>query len=191
MLSWRKIGTSMPSGYSSASTFNSQQKHLFKQLMASLGGMGGGAFNLQQNPLYQGGSTFLQNLFSNSPEQMQQFQAPYLRQFNEQTIPALAERFAGAGAQSSSAFQQALGQAGAGLSENLASLRGNMQLQGLGSALQYSMSPFEQLIQLLGMNTQAFVPKTPGFGKQLGLGLAGGLGSGLGSGLGKLFGRFF
>ena len=185
----KEIGIYMPKGYKKVSTFSPQQKQLFQQLMASLGGMGGQGFNLQQSPLFQGPSSFLQSLYSPTPETMAQFQAPYIRQFQQQTIPGLAERFAGmgAGAQSSSGFQQALGQAGGELSENLAALRGQMQLAGLGPSLQYAATPFEQLMSLLGMNTQALMPKSLSFGKQLGLGLAGGLGSGIGS----LFGRLF
>lgn len=44
------------------------------------------------------------------------------QQFQTQTIPTIAERFSSLGAQNSSAFQNALGQAGVGLESNLASL---------------------------------------------------------------------
>lgn len=50
-------------------------------------------------------------------------------QFNTQTIPSLAERFTSLGAQNSSAFQGALGSAGAGLEENLASMQSQYGLQ--------------------------------------------------------------
>lgn len=58
-------------------------------------------------------------------------------QFQTQTIPSLAERFTALGGQNSSAFQGALGQAGAGLEEGLAAqesqygLQQNAQLQNL------------------------------------------------------------
>lgn len=58
-------------------------------------------------------------------------QAPSIRAFNEQTIPGLAERFSGfganSGALSSSGFGQALGAAGAGLQERLAAMRAARQ----------------------------------------------------------------
>ena len=47
-----------------------------------------------------------------------------MTQFNTQTVPSLAERFTSlGGGQRSSAFQGALGQAGAGLQENLAGMQ--------------------------------------------------------------------
>ena len=49
----------------------------------------------------------------------------YTRNFAQNTVPGLAERFTsmGQGGQHSSAFQGALGQAGAGMNEDLAALR--------------------------------------------------------------------
>lgn len=56
------------------------------------------------------------------------------RQFSEQTIPSIAERFTsmGQGALSSPAFASQLGQAGAGLETNLAALRSQYQQQQQG-----------------------------------------------------------
>lgn len=52
-------------------------------------------------------------------------------QFQQSTIPSLAERFTslGRGAQSSSGFRQSLGQAGSGLESGLAALRSQYGLQ--------------------------------------------------------------
>lgn len=158
----------MVKGYNTVSTLNPQQQGLFNQQAGGLGSI--------QPQIMQ----YLQNLLSGSPEATAAFEAPYMRQFNEQIVPQLAERFAGLGATSSSGFQQALGQAGAGLSENLASLR-----EGLRSgAAQQGMSGIHDL---LNMNTQALVPKQMGFLKQLLLGLSGGVGQGIGF-LPRLFG---
>lgn len=142
-----------------------------------------GDANLQNSPLFQQGSSFLSQLLSNNPEAYQQFEAPYMRQFREQIVPALAERFAGlgAGAQSSSAFQQALGQSGADLSERLAALRGQIQQNAIPQALGYAQQPFNNLRSLLDINTQALIPKNQSFLKQLALGLSGGIGQGIGS----------
>ena len=111
-----------------------------------------------------------------------------MRQFNEQIVPGIAERFSGlgSGAQSSSAFQQALGGAGADLSERLGALRGGLQGQAANQALGYAQQPVSNLQNFLGMQTQAFAPKQPSFGQQLGTGLIGGLGTGLGMGGGSL-----
>lgn len=75
-------------------------------------------------------------------------------QFQTQTIPSLAERFTAMGGQNSSAFQGALGQAGAGLEENLAGmesqygLQQNAQLQNLMRLLLglSSQPAFENLV---------------------------------------------
>ena len=175
----------MAKGYSTVSTFSPEQQSLFQQLMQSLQGAQG---NISQNPLYKGGTNYLQNLFSGSPEAFSAFEAPYLRQFNEQTVPALAERFTGLGARNSSAFQQALGQAGSGLSESLASLRSGLQMQALPQALGYAQQPFSNIFGTLGLNTQAFMPKQLPWWQQLLLGLGGGAGQGLGQIGGSLAG---
>lgn len=49
--------------------------------------------------------------------------------FSTQTVPALAERFTALGGRNSSAFQGALGAAGAGLQENLAGMESQYGLQ--------------------------------------------------------------
>lgn len=84
-------------------------------------------------------------------------------QFAQQTVPSIAERFTamGEGAQSSPAFAQLLGQAGAGLEEGLASQEQlfGLQQQGLlqsllGNLLSSGMQPqFERLYR----------PSQPGF----------------------------
>jgi hypothetical protein len=59
------------------------------------------------------------------------------KNFSEQTIPSLAERFTsmGAGAQRSSGFQNAIGRAGSDLESQLAALRGEFGLSQLGLGL--------------------------------------------------------
>jgi hypothetical protein len=144
-----------PKGYSSFSTLNPQQSTLLQQLLGSISGQSG---NIQQNPLYQAGGNYLQKILGGDTSQ---FEGPLMRQFNEQIIPGLAERFSGAGAgsQSSSAFQQALGGAGADLTERLGALRGGLQMQAAPQALGYAQQPFTNLQNLLGIKTQGFVPK--------------------------------
>lgn len=151
----------VPEGFNRVSTLDPQQKAAFEQLLGMLSG--GRGLQLGQN--------YLEDILSGSPEAFEKFEAPYKRQFQEEIIPGIAERFsgAGAGAQSSSAFQQALGGAGADLSERLASLREGLRLQA-------SSRPFDQLSQLLGMQTQAFIPKQKPFWQSLIESLSGGIG---------------
>lgn len=101
----------------------------------------------------------LLSILTQDPEAARQFEAPALRQFEEQILPTIAERFTGLlgeGAQRSSAFGQQLGQAGAGLAEKLQAQRGERG----GQALQ-------QLMQLLGTGLtpqfeSIFRPRQPG-----------------------------
>jgi len=151
----------MPRGYSEKSTLNPAQQQGFEQLMQQL------------LPLLQKSSQYYGDILDGSDEGFQRFSAPYERQFREQIIPGLAEQFAGTGSLSSSGFQNALGSAGAGLSENLASLRESLRSQIPGQIL-------SNLQNLLQLNTKAYLPKQPGFLQSLGLGAAGGIGQGLG-----------
>lgn len=174
----------MPAGYKKVSTMSKGQKGFLNQL---LGQMRGQSSDISQNSLFQSGSNYLQGLLSGSPDAIKSFEAPEMRRFYEQTVPALAERFSGmgAGAQKSSAFQQALGQSGAALSEGLASLRGQLQMGAAGQALGYAQQPISNLQgfgqMALGANTMAFMPKQQPFWQQLLSGLAGGAAQGLGS----------
>jgi hypothetical protein len=106
------------------------------------------------DPNYQSGSSYLQRLLSNDPAMMEQFSAPYLRQFNEDITPGIAERFAGMGTGgsglSSSGLNNALAQAAQRLQESLASMRSQQQLQGAQLALPYAQQPYNNLSDLYG-----------------------------------------
>lgn len=71
-------------------------------------------------------------------------------QFEQQTIPSIAERFTALGGQGSSAFKQALGSAGAGLEQNLAAMKSQYNLQReplMQNYLQMGLRPrFENMI---------------------------------------------
>ena len=161
-------------------TLTPEQQQLFGQLIGGLGGEGG---QLGQ------GMDLLSQLFGGNQQFLEQMQAPALRQFEEQIIPGIAERFTGAGAQGSSAFSQALGGAGADLTERLAGQRAGMGMQAQQMGLQ-------GLLQMLGLAQQpqfatGIQPGQPGaLGGLLG-GLGGGLGTGFGTGLGGFFGKKF
>ena len=166
--------------------FTPEQQQVLNQILGQASGM------------MPSGMGFLESILGQSPEAMQQFQAPARRAFEEQTIPSIAERFSskfGMGGQRSSAFPQILGQAGAGLEEALSAQRAGLGFQGLGQLQQLlgmGLTPqFETGIRpgkegtsgLLGSLLQAAGQAA---GMSMGLGLPGAISSGLGS-LGKLF----
>lgn len=79
-------------------------------------------------------------------------------EFNTRTIPGIAEAFTalpGSGGQRSSAFQGALGAAGAGLNENLAALQGQYDLEQQGQMMRLlGMSPYENVYEAGTPGTQ-------------------------------------
>jgi len=143
-----------------------EQMSVLQQL---LGGLGGGMGS---------GMDYLQSLLSGEEGAFDAYEAPMKRQFEEQTVPGLAEQFSslGSGAQGSSAFGQALGQAGAGLTENLAAQRAQLrsgamqqlsQLMGIGLGAQ----PFGYNVQ---KGQAGMLPSmSQGFGSAIGKRMAG------------------
>lgn len=158
------------------------QNGLLNQILQMLSGQGG----VGQN--YGKANDYIGNLLSGDPQAYQNFAAPHMRQFEEQTVPQLAERFAGlgggmGGGLSNSGFAQALGGAGAGLQSNLAGLYAQIQQQAAGHA----SNQFGNLAnQGLGTQTLENIYQ-PGSTGALG-GLLQGLGTGAGMGLGMLGG---
>ena len=118
-------------------TRNPQSSNMINQFAQGTSGALPGAFS------------YLQDLFSQDSKSFERSAAPHMRNFRENTIPELSTIFAGLGAGSSSGFQQALGQAGAGLEENLAALRGEQQQSGLNALQGFgnlgSQSTFENM----------------------------------------------
>jgi hypothetical protein len=99
------------------------------------------------------------------------FAAPYKRDFQENIVPGIAERFGGAGALSSSGFNQTLGQAGAGLEEKLASLHEGLKSQRFGQLLPFGFQQGTHTdIQQGGQNwlAQLLGPILQGYGGSLG-----------------------
>jgi hypothetical protein len=139
-----------------SSTYGKGALSLLDQVQQSVSGMRG-AQDITQNPQYQSGQEYLNSLF-NDPEFFNKFEAPLQRQFNEETVPNLANRFAAmgsGGALGSTAFRNQLAREGSNLHTNIAALRGQMQQQGANQALQYAQQPFQNLQQLM---QQALTP---------------------------------
>jgi hypothetical protein len=178
-------------------TISPQQQQLFSQLLGGLGGQLGGGMDV------------ISQMLGGQQPFLEQLQEPALRQFREQTIPGIAERFTGQfgpGGQASSAFQQQLAGAGTGLAERLAGQRAELGMGAQQTGLQALMSllgtglgarPFETMFR---PETQGFLGNIlggfgGGFGQMGGragagalAGLLGGYGGGLGSLLGLLGG---
>jgi len=154
-----------PSSFDQISTMNPQQQQMLSQLMPQL---------MQGQGM---GMDWIQDMLSGDPEALAKFEAPYKRQFEQETVPGIAERFAGmgtGGSQSSSAMNQTMGQAGRELSENLAALKGNLQQSAMGS-----------LQGMMGMGMQ---PTFQNVYNQPKTGFLGGLAGGLGKGAGQMAG---
>lgn len=143
-------------------TMSGQQGDLFSQMLS-----------MMQGQMGQMG-TNLSDMLSGNDEA---FRNKAMSQFNEEVIPGIGERFSGmgAGAQNSSAFGQQLGQAGAGLSENLAMHQQDMKQQGMS-----------QLMQMLGMGVQTPTHQYMQIPGQEGM--MNPLMKGLGSGIGQIGG---
>ena len=104
---------------------------------------------LEQNPIYQQASQFLQMLMSGD---MSAFEGPLMQQFEQQTIPGIAESFGGVGAGSSSGLNQALARATENLGVDLGAQRAGLMAQTLPQALNYAQAPFQQQQQMLGLD---------------------------------------
>lgn len=177
-------------------TMNPQQQQALSSLLEQLGMMGG------QGGSYSGAQDYLSKILGGDQGSFEQFAAPYKTQFQEQTLPTIAERFAGlggpqgGGALSSSGFGQALGGAGAQFQSGLAGLYAQLQqhaaqqafgqhnaLAGLGLGAR----PFENTYQ--PGSTGVLGGLLSGFGQGIGSSAGMGLGGGLGSAFSRLFGQ--
>lgn len=155
-----------------------EQESLFSQLLSSVQGRGaGGGFGEAAD--------YFRGLLGG--EGFDEFEAPMQRQFREDTLPSIAEQFAGlgAGGLSSGGFAQETGRAATDLAERLASMRASLRQQGAEGLLglgRQSIAPVDEMV---------LRPRQPSLFEQLTTGLAPGLGQGIGTGLSnKLFGDF-
>lgn len=132
------------------STYNPKQLSNIDQINDMIKGMSGQQ-DITQNPNYQQGQDWLNSLF-NDPEFFKSFEAPLQRQFEEETIPGLANRFAGmgsGGSLGSTGFRNQLAREGSNLHTNIAAMRGGLQQQGVNQSLQYAQQPTSNFQNLL------------------------------------------
>lgn len=116
------------------------QKYL-KQYQKS-GGLG-------QQQGYQQGLGYLQQLFQPDSESMSAFNEPAMRQFQQEIIPAIAERFSLGDEKGSSGFQNTLAQAGGNLAAMLNQQREQIRQQSLPQLLGYLQAPQQQTQSML------------------------------------------
>jgi hypothetical protein len=133
-------------------TMTKEQQRLLSQITNMLGGQG------QLGQGYQGALGLQQQLMDPTSAAVQQFTEPYMQEFEQQTVPGLAERFAKAGGPmggglSSSGFGQALSTAGGNLQSQLAQLKSQLGQQAAGNLMQ----------QFGGMSGQALSAKPFGY----------------------------
>jgi len=146
------------------STLGKEQQGLYQQMLRALQGQGGGGAFGQSADYYR-------SLFDEDNDTFNSLANPEQRRFREQTIPDLAEQFAGmgSGGLSSSGFRNATVNAGTDLAERLASMRAGLRqqgAQGLSGLGQFGLGQF---------NENYYTPRTPGFLENLG-GMIGGVG---------------
>jgi len=154
------------------------QEGLYSQLLASTQGPGAGGSFGESADYYRsllGGEGF------------EDFERPLQRQFSEDTLPSIAEQFAGlgAGGLSSGGFAQEAGRASTDLAERIAQLRAGLRQQGAEGLMglgQRGMQPIDEMV---------LRPRQPSLFEQFSTGALPGLAQGLGSGLStQLFGNF-
>lgn len=150
-------GSQMGSKGGQGSTYNKGQQKELKQMLKDIQGMKGGAMDITQNQGYGQGMDWLMSMF-NDPDFFNSFEAPLQRQFEENTVPELANQFGSmgsGGALGSTAFRNQLGREGSNLSTNIAAMRGQMQQNAIPQLMNYAQQPFSNLMQLYN---QAMVP---------------------------------
>lgn len=153
------------------SSFSKPQKEGINDILQSIKGMRGGAQDVTQNPQFQQGNEFLNSLF-NDPSFFQNIEAPALRQFNEEILPGVANRFASmgsGGSLGSTAFRNQANREAANLAQNLSAQRTGMQMQALPQTYGAAQQPFSNLMQLyaqaLGQPVMnQYQPPSAGFG---------------------------
>ncbi len=154
-------------------TLNQGQQDVQNQILQQL---------LQANPqIFQ----YLTSLLQGGPEATAAFNEPYLRQFQQEIVPGITERFGGqagsSGALNSSGLNQSLAAAGSNLEATLASLREGLKGQAVNSLQSYLNPGFQSSFQTI------YKEPRPNFLQQISPFLGSILGKGLSAGLGGLF----
>lgn len=124
------------------STYTDQQQNLINQATNSASGNFGN-MDITQNPQYKQGNDWLMSMFSD-PNFFKSFEAPLMRQFQEQTMPQLENQYAALGTGggfNSSAFRNQAAREGTNLYEKIAQLRGGMQQNAIPQLFNSAQMP--------------------------------------------------
>ena len=152
-----KSGGLFGSNEKKGSTYGKGGKDLVKQIQQfAQGGFGQG--DITQNQGYGQGQDWLNGLFGNDQGFWDKFEDPIKRNYEENTIPDLANRFASmgsGGSLGSTGFRNQATREAGNLNTNLAALRGGMQQQGVNQQLGYAQQPISNWHQML---QQALTP---------------------------------
>ena len=114
-------------------TFTPEQIQMVEQLLS------------QAQPFQQQSQDYYQQLLSGDPEALRAFQAPIMRQFEEEILPGIAERFTGMmgeGSERSSGFLEAMRKGNIRLQE----LLGAQRAQLAGGAAQQGLQQYQNLL---------------------------------------------
>lgn len=162
-------------------TMTKEQERLLNQILQMVNPEG------RLGQAYQDSIGLQEQLMDPNSEAVRRFTEPYMKEFEQQTVPGLAERFAGMGAMggglSSSGFGQSLSAAGGNLQSQLAQLKSQLGQQ----AAQSLMGQYGSMTGT-GLSAQPFAYQQPQMGMLPSL-LQGWAGSGF-AGAGKLPGYF-
>lgn len=167
------------------SNLRPDQEELSQQLVnAGKGAGAGGAFGTSAD--------YYRNLLSDNPADLAAFNAPALRQYNQDIVPGISEQFAGmgSGGLSSSGFRNAQIQGVTDLAERLGQIRANLRqagAQGLANIGQLGLQSFQTNVQQPG--TEGLLSSiAPAVGTAAGAALGGPGGAAAGNWLGNIFG---
>ena len=129
----------------------------------------GGYQDINQDQNFQQGQDYLQSMF-NDPSFFDKFEAPMMRNFNENIVPGLANQFASmgsGGSMGSTAFRNQLGREGSNLQTNMAAQRGQMQQNAIPQLMNYAQAPNNSVNQMyqqgLTPTNNQYQPPDPGF----------------------------
>ena len=169
---------SQPEHVQRINPLRSEQEGLYQQWQQAMQGPGAGGATGDAADYYR-------SLMSG--EGAADFEAPLQRQFQEDIMPGIAERFAGmgSGALSSSGFQQQASRAGTDLAERLGSIRAGLRMQGaqgLQGMAQQGMQPVDEMM---------LRPREGSFFEKFAGAMAPAVGAGAGMAIGGPAGAYF
>ena len=142
--------------------------------------------DLQNDPNFAAGGSWLRDMLSGNPEMMERMQQPFKNDFYQNVLPGIHAQYGGANSLNSSDFMNAQGGAAANFESQLASNQWQAQNQAAQTAGQYGQIAGNQR---LGAGNQGLqntfgyqnTPASTGFLNYVGAAAAGGAGQGFGN----------